>query len=54
MQELSPSFFDLAADALAARLPNAERDTLENQGHIPSASALAQRLTRFCEGSRDS
>jgi pimeloyl-ACP methyl ester carboxylesterase len=40
-------FFDLAADAIAAAVPNAERLTLQGQGHAVDAKAMASELRRF-------
>jgi pimeloyl-ACP methyl ester carboxylesterase len=38
---------DDAADAIAAAIPGAERETLVGQGHVASPDAVAARLTRF-------
>jgi len=38
---------DPAAHAIAAALPNAERRTLEGQGHVADPKAVAPALTRF-------
>jgi pimeloyl-ACP methyl ester carboxylesterase len=43
----SGGFFGEAADAIAASLPDAERLTLEGQGHVVDATALAPVLERF-------
>jgi pimeloyl-ACP methyl ester carboxylesterase len=40
-------FFAEAADAIAASLPNAERVTLEGQGHMVEPAAMALLLRRF-------
>jgi hypothetical protein len=38
---------DPAADAIAAVIPNATRETLEGQGHVADPEAIAPVLTRF-------
>ena len=43
----SDDFFERAADAIAASLPQAERRTLEGQGHVVDPKALAPVLERF-------
>jgi pimeloyl-ACP methyl ester carboxylesterase len=43
----SDDFFEQAADAIAARLPHAERRTLAGQGHLVDPKALAPVLERF-------
>ena len=43
-------FFEQAADAIAADLPQAERLTLEGQGHVVDPKALAPVLERFFRG----
>jgi pimeloyl-ACP methyl ester carboxylesterase len=40
-------FFEQAADALAASLPNAERLVIEGQGHVADPKTVAQILGRF-------
>jgi hypothetical protein len=40
-------FFAEAADAAAAALPNAERATLPNQGHVADPALLSETLARF-------
>jgi pimeloyl-ACP methyl ester carboxylesterase len=40
-------FFEQAADAVAARVPNAERRTLAGQSHVVDARAFAAVLERF-------
>jgi pimeloyl-ACP methyl ester carboxylesterase len=40
-------FFDRAADAIAASIPNAERQTVEGQTHMVDPKALAPVLERF-------
>jgi pimeloyl-ACP methyl ester carboxylesterase len=40
-------FFAAAADAVAARLPNAERVTLAGQGHVVYPKTMAAELRRF-------
>jgi pimeloyl-ACP methyl ester carboxylesterase len=40
-------FFDRAADAIAASLPNAQRETLPGQTHMVDPKALAPVLERF-------
>lgn len=45
--ELPPDFFDQAADAIAASIPQAERLTIEGQGHVADPKAVAPVLERF-------
>lgn len=40
-------FFELAADAIAAAVPGAERVVLEGQGHVADPKAVATVLGRF-------
>ena len=40
-------FFELAADAVAAAMPSAERVVLEGQGHVADRKAVATALERF-------
>ncbi|HZA20298.1 MAG TPA: alpha/beta hydrolase [Actinomycetota bacterium] len=40
-------FFDKAADAIAASIPNAERQSIEGQTHMIDPKALAPVLARF-------
>jgi predicted alpha/beta-hydrolase family hydrolase len=40
-------FFELAADAIAASIPNAERLTLEGQSHDVNPNAMGSELRRF-------
>jgi hypothetical protein len=47
MASLAPGFFDAAADAIVAALPNAERVAIEGQGHVVDPKALAPLLGRF-------
>lgn len=47
MSSLPPGFFDAAADAIVAALPNAERVVIEGQGHVVDPKALAPILERF-------
>ena len=47
MGGMPPDFFEHAADAIAASVPNAERRTLEGQGHMVDAKVLAPELERF-------
>ncbi len=47
MSGLPPGFFEQAADAIVAGLPNAERLTLEGQGHMVDAKVVAPALERF-------
>lgn len=42
-------FYELAADAVAASLPNAERVTLDGQGHVVDPTTMARVLQRFFE-----
>jgi pimeloyl-ACP methyl ester carboxylesterase len=44
---LPPDFFDQAADAIAASIPQAERLTIEGQGHAADPKAVAPVLERF-------
>jgi hypothetical protein len=44
---LPPDFFDQAADAIAASIPQAERLTIEVQGHVADPKAVAPVLERF-------
>lgn len=41
------AFFAPAADALAAGIPAAQRQTLESQGHVADADTIAPALERF-------
>jgi pimeloyl-ACP methyl ester carboxylesterase len=43
-------FFELAADAVAAAMPSAERVVLEGQGHVADPKAVATALERFLNG----
>ncbi len=43
-------FFDRAADAIAASLPNAERRTFARQGHVADPGPAAAALTAFFRG----
>ena len=43
-------FFELAADAVAAAMPSAERVVLEGQGHVADPKAVATALGRFLNG----
>ena len=45
--ELPPDFFDQAADAIAASIPQVERLTIEGQGHVADPKAVAAVLGRF-------
>jgi hypothetical protein len=47
MGGLRPGFFDEAADAIAAALPNAERRIVEGQTHVVDPEVLASTLERF-------
>jgi pimeloyl-ACP methyl ester carboxylesterase len=47
MGGLPPDFFTRAADAVAASIPHAERQTIEGQGHVADPKALAPVLERF-------
>jgi hypothetical protein len=42
--------FEPAADAIAARIPNSQRLTLEGQGHVVDASVMASQLRPFFGG----
>jgi hypothetical protein len=43
-------FFELAADAVAAAIPGAERAVLEGQGHVADPTSVATALERFLNG----
>jgi pimeloyl-ACP methyl ester carboxylesterase len=43
-------FFELAADAVAAAMPSAERVVLEGQGHVADPKAVATALGRLLDG----
>ena len=43
-------FFELAADAVAAAIPSAERAVLEGQGHVADPKSVATALERFLNG----
>jgi Alpha/beta hydrolase family len=43
-------FFELAGDALAASLPNAQRLVIPRQGHVADPQAVAPVLERFLSG----
>ena len=43
-------FFEQAADAIAASLPHAQRQTLEGQAHLVDPTSLAPVLARFFGG----
>jgi pimeloyl-ACP methyl ester carboxylesterase len=43
-------FLELAADAVAAAIPGAERVVLEGQGHVADPKAVATVLERFLNG----
>jgi hypothetical protein len=45
--ELSPGFFDQAADVIAETIPNARRVTLEDQTHVADPTVLAPVLKEF-------
>jgi len=47
MAGLRPDVFDQAADAIAASIPHAERQTIEGQTHMVDPKALAPVLERF-------
>lgn len=47
MAGLQPGFFDAAADAVAAALPNAERRVIAGQSHVAEPTTFAAVLTRF-------
>jgi alpha-beta hydrolase superfamily lysophospholipase len=46
-------FFESAADAIAASLPNGERLTLTGQGHVVDPKAMASELRRFFGADHD-
>lgn len=48
--ELPTDFFGAAADAAAAGLANARRETLEVTGHVPDPAVLGPMLTGFYTG----
>ncbi|GAA2635811.1 alpha/beta hydrolase [Dactylosporangium fulvum] len=47
---LGPGFFDAAADAIAAAVPNAERRVVDGQTHVTDPVVLAPVLTAFFTG----
>jgi hypothetical protein len=47
MEGLQPGFFDAAADAVTAALPNAERRIVEGQSHVADPSVFAAVLAEF-------
>ncbi|MBB4906195.1 hypothetical protein [Actinophytocola algeriensis] len=47
MGGLRPGFFDQAADAIVAALPNGERRVVEGQSHVADPLAFAVVLARF-------
>lgn len=47
MAGLGPGFFDAAADAMAAALPNPERRVVAGQSHIAEPTAFASVLEQF-------
>ena len=50
MAGLPVDFFGVAADAAAAALPDARRDTLEVEGHVADPAVLGPILTTFFAG----
>jgi hypothetical protein len=50
MGGLRPDFFDTAADAVAAALPNAERRVVAGQSHVAEPTVFAAVLERFFRG----
>ncbi|MQA05234.1 MAG: alpha/beta fold hydrolase [Streptosporangiales bacterium] len=46
-------FFDLAADAIAAAVPRAQREVLDGQTHLVDPKALAPVLVRFFDAATD-
>jgi pimeloyl-ACP methyl ester carboxylesterase len=47
MAGMPSDFFERAADAIAASVPNAERLTFEGQSHVPDPKVVSQALERF-------
>jgi pimeloyl-ACP methyl ester carboxylesterase len=47
MGGLPADFFEQAADAIAASVPRAERQTIEGQGHVADPKAVVPVLERF-------
>jgi pimeloyl-ACP methyl ester carboxylesterase len=47
MSRLRPAVFQQAAEAIAASIPNARRQTLQGQTHMVDAKAIAPVLDRF-------
>jgi hypothetical protein len=47
MAGLASGFFDAAADALVAAVPRAERDVIQQEGHVADPKAVAPILQRF-------
>jgi hypothetical protein len=50
MGGLPPDFFEQAADAIAASVPRAERQTIDGPGHVADPKVLAPVLERFFKG----
>jgi pimeloyl-ACP methyl ester carboxylesterase len=48
--EMPVGFYDQAADAIAASVPQAERQTIEGQTHVVDPGAMAAVLRRFFRG----
>jgi hypothetical protein len=44
---LPPHCFEQAADAIAASIPQAQRQTIEGQGHVADPKAVVPVLERF-------
>ncbi|CRK56735.1 probable hydrolase [Alloactinosynnema sp. L-07] len=47
MSEMPPAFYDQAADVVAASIPNARRQVLEDQSHLPDPKAACFVLDWF-------
>lgn len=50
MKGLQPNFFGYAADVIAKILPHAERQTIENEGHVADPKVLGKLLEQFFKG----
>lgn len=52
MKGLQPNFFGDAADIIAKIVPHAERQTIENEGHVADPKVLGKLLEQFFMGYR--
>jgi hypothetical protein len=53
LEGLGPGFFDKAADAIAAALPNAERRIIDGETHVADPQSFAAVLEQFFTSSGD-